>query len=177
MTQRIVDEREAVNVDETHRNALEAAGSHLAQRTIQLIHEVAAVRQPGGRIVVAGMLEVLAQRFILLGFSDQARLSTAQASARRRQRSLGAAQAMRHVVRAPGQQPRQYGDQTDSGGQESCRIPPGAWAYRQLEVSGGRLRRERPGSRNRAAHSVGEMAAAGVEHPLLSADWHALPQI
>src|SRR5258706_463490 len=81
MTQRIVDERKAVNVDETHRNALEAAGSHLAQRTIQLIHEVAAVRQPRGRVVVAGMLAVLAQRFILLRFYHPARLRTPQARA------------------------------------------------------------------------------------------------
>ncbi len=43
VAQRIVDELEAVNVDENNRNALPASSSQLAQSTVKLIHEIAAI--------------------------------------------------------------------------------------------------------------------------------------
>src|SRR5205807_2053512 len=71
VAQRVVDQLEAIDLDENDRDALPASRAHLAQRTIELIHEVAAVRQPGEGVVVAGMLEAFLQRLVLLHLVEQ----------------------------------------------------------------------------------------------------------
>ena len=58
---RIVDQPEAIDVDEHDGEPLALARAHVAQRAIEPIHEVAPIGQAGERVVIARVLEALLQ--------------------------------------------------------------------------------------------------------------------
>ena len=70
--QRVVDQFEAVHIDEDDGNVVIAPRAHVAQRAVELVHEIAAIGQPGERIVVARVVDTLLQPLALLDLSHQA---------------------------------------------------------------------------------------------------------
>ena len=105
MAQRIVDEFEPVDVDQQHGYALATARAQLAQRAIELIHEVATIRQAGEGIVIARVFEALLQLLALLHFGRQLAVCDLQLPARVRDSIAGAMQAVYEVVRREREQP------------------------------------------------------------------------
>ena len=105
--------------------ALAALGAHIAQRPVQLIHEITPVGQAGEGVVEASVIEGLLQAETLLHLGRQLLIDGSQARARRRQRGARALQGMAQIVRSECQQPREERQQADVGGQLGCGIPAG----------------------------------------------------
>src|SRR5256884_2414785 len=124
----------AVNVDQNNRNALPASIAQLAQGSIKLIHEVAAVRQPGEGVVVAGMLEAPLQRLVLLDLGAEAIVDRVQPFARLRERALRAVEARRQLVRAEHQRPGEQKEETRPAHQVARRVPARPRPQRELQV-------------------------------------------
>ena len=101
VAERVVDELEAIDVDEHDRDAPATPRAHVAQRAIELIHEVAAIRQAGECVVIARMLEALLQILALLDLGHELAIGDLQ---------LASAKARAHRVRdagcAPGRESR-----------------------------------------------------------------------
>jgi hypothetical protein len=77
VAQRIVDEREAIDLDENDAKALSPPGVQVAQSPVELAHEVAAVRQSGRRVMVARVLEIPLQSVVLLDLGRESRIDRA----------------------------------------------------------------------------------------------------
>ena len=83
MTEHVIDEFESGDVDDDDRYALAALRAHVAQRPVELVHEIAPVRQAGEGIVKARVVESLLQTETLLHLGRQLLVDRAQARARR----------------------------------------------------------------------------------------------
>src|SRR5687767_11437502 len=90
-----------------------AAGAQIAQSTVDLIHEIAAVRQTSERVVIAGVLEAVLELLALLDLGDQTTVCRLQLAAGVRERFLRAIETVHQIVRRECEQPRHRGEQAD----------------------------------------------------------------
>src|SRR5690606_15921405 len=116
MAERVVDELESIDVEQHDRDALASARAHFAQRAIELIHEVAAIRQPRESVVIAGVLEALLQIFALFDLGNELAIGKLQLPPRERKRVARAVQAVHEIVSRKREQPRDDGEQRDRRG-------------------------------------------------------------
>ncbi len=106
VAERVVDQLETIDVDQHDREALSLASANLTKRAVELVHEVAAVRQTGERVVIARMLEALLQVLALLDFERQLALGRLQLTPRERQRIARSMQTVHEIVSRKREQPR-----------------------------------------------------------------------
>src|ERR1700745_4196899 len=101
---------------------------------IELIHEIATVRQAAEEVVIAGMLEALLQILMLLDPGDQLLIDRVQTFACGSERGPCTAQAACQVMRAEGECPGHYEEHNDVRRELRRRVPPGSRAHPQLQI-------------------------------------------
>ena len=135
MAQHVVDELEAGDIDDDDGDALAPLRAHVAQRTVELVHEIAPVRQSGERIVKARVVEGFLQIQALLHLGRELLIDRRAGAPRGRQGGARALQRMAQIVSAEGEEPRQERQQPDFRREQRGRIPAGVRADRDLADS------------------------------------------
>src|SRR5262245_30556488 len=113
MAEGVVDELETVDVDQHDRDAATTPGTYRAQGTIDLIHEVASIRQTREGVVITRVFEALLQTLALLDLEGELAIRHLQLASREREGRAGTMQAVHEVVHRESQQPRDHGEQCD----------------------------------------------------------------
>src|SRR5260221_14301786 len=105
MTQRVIDEFESDDVYDDDREALAPPRAHVAQRPVELVHEIAPVRQSREGVMKARMVEGLLQIQPLLHLRRELLIDRALAPAPGRQGRASALQRLAQIVSAEGEEP------------------------------------------------------------------------
>ena len=157
--ERVADQPQTLDVEQRNGDPLPPACADFPQHPVELIHEIAPVRQPREDIVIACVVEAALQVLALRDLIDQPLIDDMQAIAGGSESAARTLEAVGQIVHAEGHGPHQQRHQSELRGQLSCRIPTGAWTDGERQEgsrSGGRG--GRTGLANRARDGLREGA-------------------
>src|SRR5882762_2163582 len=142
VTEGVVDQPEAVDIDEHYRDPVSLSRAQLMQRAFELNDEIAPVRQPGEGIVITRVIEALLQGLALLDLLGETSVHRLQTALAGRQHGTQTVRVANHVVGAKCQQPRGYHEQDGVGDECACRVPAGLWACSDRQLGAAKALRE-----------------------------------
>ena len=109
--QRVVDQFESIDIDEHHDHARTSTRANIAQYPIELVHEIAPVRQPRECVVIARVLEAALEILALLDLGGELAICCLRLSTRQRERLAGTVQVVYQIMRGECDEPGHDGQQ------------------------------------------------------------------